>query len=96
MCTAMGLDGFAARARRELRATGETARRGVTEREQGLTAQEAQIAHLAAAGRTNPEIAAHLFLSPHTVEWHLRKVFTKLGIHSRRDLAAVLPDSTSR
>jgi DNA-binding CsgD family transcriptional regulator len=58
----------------------------------GLTSQEAQIAALAAVGRTNPQIGTELFLSPHTVEWHLRKVYSKLGIRSRRDLSAALAD----
>jgi DNA-binding CsgD family transcriptional regulator len=82
----MGADGFAERARRELLATGETVRRRRTETGRDLTAQELQIAVRARDGRTNTEIGAELFLSPRTVEWHLRKVFTKLGITSRRQL----------
>ncbi len=80
--------GFAQRARRELLATGETARRRSVETRDDLTAQEAQIARLAGRGYTNPEIGAQLFLSPRTVEWHLHKVFIKLGITSRRELRA--------
>ena len=86
MLTAMGMDGFAERARRELLATGETVRKRTVETLTDLTAQEAQIAKLARDGRTNQEIAAHLFISPRTVEWHLGNVFTKLGIASRKDL----------
>jgi DNA-binding CsgD family transcriptional regulator len=89
----MGMEGFAERARKELVATGETARKRTVETVQELTAQEAQIARLARNGCTNPEISTQLFLSPRTVEWHLRKVFTKLGISSRRELRAALPDS---
>ena len=88
--SAMGARGFADRAGRELAATGETVRKRAVGVPDDLTAQESQIAGLAAAGRTNPEIGAVLFLSPRTVEWHLRKVFTKLGIGSRRELAAAL------
>ncbi|MEU4428647.1 LuxR C-terminal-related transcriptional regulator, partial [Actinoplanes sp. NPDC024001] len=84
---AMGAEGFAERAGRELMATGETVRKRTLGVREELTAQEAQIARLAAAGRTNPEIGAVLFLSPRTVEWHLRKIFTKLGVTSRRELA---------
>jgi DNA-binding CsgD family transcriptional regulator len=83
----MGAEGFAERAGRELLATGETVRKRSTGVREELTAQEAQIARLAAAGRTNPEIGAVLFLSPRTVEWHLRKIFAKLGVTSRRELA---------
>ncbi|GAA3962598.1 helix-turn-helix transcriptional regulator [Actinoplanes auranticolor] len=90
--TAMGAEGFAERAGRELVATGETVRKRSPGVPAELTAQEAQIARLVAAGRTNPEIGTVLFLSPRTVEWHLRKVFAKLGIGSRRDLAAALRD----
>ena len=74
-------------------ATGETVRRRTVETRDDLTAQERQIAQLARDGLSNPEIGARLFLSPRTVEWHLRKVFTKLGIHSRRELATALPSS---
>lgn len=88
----MGAEAFADRAGRELAATGETVRKRVLGAADELTAQEAQIARLAAAGRTNPEIGAVLFLSPRTVEWHLRKVFTKLGVASRRELAVALRD----
>jgi DNA-binding CsgD family transcriptional regulator len=86
MLTAMGLDGFAERARRELLATGETVRKRTAETLTDLTAQEAQIAKLARDGHTNQEIGAQLFISPRTVEWHLGNVFTKLGITSRKDL----------
>ena len=86
MLTAMGMDGFAERARRELLATGESVRKRTVETLTDLTAQEAQIAKLARDGRTNQEIAAQLFISPRTVEWHLGNVFTKLGITSRKDL----------
>ncbi|PWI19385.1 LuxR family transcriptional regulator [Streptomyces sp. Act143] len=89
---AMGAEAFAERARRELLAAGETARAHKAGKTEALTAQEAQIAGLAARGRSNPEIGAELFLSPRTVEWHLRKVFAKLGITSRRQLRAALPD----
>jgi DNA-binding CsgD family transcriptional regulator len=92
MLTEIGMDAFAERARRELLATGETVRKRTVETLDELTPQEAQIARLAAAGQTNPEIGAQLFLSPRTVEWHLRKVFGKLGIGSRRELRSALPD----
>jgi DNA-binding CsgD family transcriptional regulator len=82
----VGADGFAERARRELLATGETVRRRTADTATHLTAQEAQIARLARDGLTNPEIAAELFISPRTVEWHLGHVFSKLGIASRKDL----------
>jgi DNA-binding CsgD family transcriptional regulator len=83
----IGMNGFAERARRERMATGETVRKRSPETRDSLTAQEAQIARLAAEGCTNPEIGAQLFISPRTVEWHLRKVFTKLGIKSRKELS---------
>jgi DNA-binding CsgD family transcriptional regulator len=92
MLEAMGIAGFADRARKELVATGATARKRTIETANELTAQEAQIAMLARDGRSNPEISTQLFISPRTVEWHLRKVFTKLGISSRRELRAALPD----
>ena len=90
---AMDSDAFAERAGRELMATGETVRKRVPDGQEELTAQEAQVARLAMAGRTNPEIGAALFLSPRTVEWHLRKVFGKLGIASRRELVGALRPS---
>ena len=91
MFEVMGATAFAERARRELSATGEHVRARNGARANTLSPQEAQIAALAADGMTNPKIAAELFLSPHTVEWHLRKVYTKLGIGSRRELRGVLP-----
>jgi DNA-binding CsgD family transcriptional regulator len=91
MLTAMGIGGFAERARRELLATGETVRKRTVETARQLTGQEARIARLASEGNTNPEIAAHLFLSPRTVEYHLHKAFRKLGISSRRELRRALP-----
>ena len=90
MLTAIGMEAFAERARRELTATGETVRKRSVETVTTLTAQEAYIARLACDGLTNPEIGARLFLSARTVEWHLRKIFTKLGIGSRRELPPAL------
>lgn len=86
MLSRIGAEAFADRCRRELLATGETVRKRTTGSGDGLTAQEAQIARLAGEGLTNQEIGAQLFISSHTVEWHLRKVFAKLGIKSRRQL----------
>ena len=76
-------------------ATGETVRKRTVETRDDLTAQEAHIARLAGEGRTNPEIGAQLFISARTVEWHLRKVFTKLSISSRKELLGALSDSES-
>ena len=90
MLSAMGAEAFAERARRELLATGETVRRRTVETDRDLTAQERQIALRARDGHTNTEIGTELFLSPRTVEWHLRKVFAKLGITSRRQLQHTL------
>ena len=87
----MGAEAFAERTRRELSATGETVRKPSIDTGDQLTAQERQISRLAVEGLSNPEIGARLFLSPRTVEWHLRKVFAKLGIRSRRELAKALP-----
>ena len=87
---AMGAEGFAERARRELLATGEKARKRRDETRDQLTAQEEQIARLAGKGLSNPEIGAQLFISPRTVEYHLHKVFSKLGISSRNQLDLVL------
>jgi DNA-binding CsgD family transcriptional regulator len=87
----MGAEAFADRAGRELLATGETVRKRTVETRGDLTAQEAQIARLARDGLSNPEIGARLFISPRTVQYHLRKVFLKLGIRSRSQLDRVLP-----
>jgi DNA-binding CsgD family transcriptional regulator/tetratricopeptide (TPR) repeat protein len=89
---AVGMEGFAERARRELAASGEKVRTRTVDTRDDLTAQEAQIGRLAADGRTNPEIGAQLFISPRTVEWHLHKVYAKLGISSRRELQSALPE----
>ncbi|BBY29180.1 ATP-binding protein [Mycolicibacterium sediminis] len=89
MFTAMGAGAFADRARRELLATGEKAAKRSAGPGEALTAQERQIAELVAVGLTNPEIGAQLFISAHTVEWHLRKVFAKLAIRSRRELRSL-------
>ncbi|MEW2352955.1 AAA family ATPase [Spirillospora sp. NPDC029432] len=91
MLETMGLEGFAERARRELLATGETARRRTVPATGELTAQEAQIARLARDGLSNPEIASRLFISARTVQYHLGKVFAKLGITSRTQLDRALP-----
>jgi DNA-binding CsgD family transcriptional regulator len=93
--TAMGVEAFAERARVELMATGEKVRKRSPETRDELTGQERQVAHLARDGLSNSEIAARLFLSHRTVEWHLGKVFTKLGIRSRSQLAKALPASQS-
>ena len=93
MLEAMGMDAFAERAGRELRATGETARKrtAATARDEELTAQEAQIARLAREGLSNPEIGTRLFISARTVQYHLGNIFAKLGIASRIQLSHVLP-----
>jgi len=90
MLDAMGIDAFAERARRELQATGETARRRSAETAVELTVQEVQVAQLAREGLSNPQIGARLFISTRTVQYHLGKVFTKLGITSRAQLKAAL------
>jgi DNA-binding CsgD family transcriptional regulator len=87
----MGADGFTQQAAGELRATGERARSRAPDTEFDLTPQEARVANLAAEGSANSEIAAQLFISPSTVEYHLSKVFRKLGVTSRSQLASQLP-----
>ena len=86
MFTVIGMEAFAERAGRELLATGEKVRKRAVESSGELTAQERQVARLARDGLSNVEIGARMFISPRTVEWHLRKVFTKLGIGSRMGL----------
>ena len=89
------IEAFAGRAERELLATGERVRKRSVETRDELTAQEAQIARLARDGLSNAEIGARLFISQHTVAYHLRKVFCKLDITSRNQLDRVLPESAS-
>ena len=93
MFAEIGADAFAERARRELAATGEKVRKRTADEGHELTPQEEHIARLARDGRSNAEIGAELFISVRTVEWHLQKVFAKLGIRSRRDLRQALPAS---
>jgi DNA-binding CsgD family transcriptional regulator len=96
MFASMGVEAFAGRARRELLATGETVRKRTLETRGELTAQEAQIARLARDGLSNPEIGIRLFISPRTVQYHLRKVFIKLDIRSRTQLdRALSPDAST-
>jgi DNA-binding CsgD family transcriptional regulator len=89
MFTTMGLPAFAERSAREMKVTGETARKRRNDTREELTPQEGQIARLAADGLSNPQIAARLFISPRTVEYHLHKVFVKLGVNSRGALAVM-------
>ena len=99
MLDAMGIGAFAERARRELLATGETARKRTEQITVELTAQEAQVARLARDGLSNPQIGAQLFISTRTAQYHLGKVFSKLGITSRSQLGQALPadpDATPR
>ena len=92
MFVTIGMDAFADRTRRELIATGERVRKRSPETRDALTPQEAQIAGLARDGLSNHQIGAQLFLSPRTIEWHLRHVFTKLDISSRRELRTALAE----
>jgi DNA-binding NarL/FixJ family response regulator len=91
--TDMGMDAFSERAVRELRATGEKVLKRRVDPPAKLTPQETQVARYACDGLSNPEIGLRLFLSPRTVEWHLGKVFAKLGIASRLELQLALPTS---
>jgi len=90
LLTKIGAGAFAQRARNELIAAGADVRSATTERRNDLTPQEVQIARLATEGRTNPDIGGMLFISPRTVEWHLGKVFAKLGISSRKELGSAM------
>jgi DNA-binding NarL/FixJ family response regulator len=94
MFDSIGMVAFAERARHELLATGEKVRKRTVDTREELTPQERHIAQLARGGLSNPEIGAQLFLSPRTIEWHLRKVFAKLEIKSRRELRSALPDTS--
>ena len=94
-CSSIGMEAFAERARRELLATGEKLRKRGVETRDDLTPQERQIARMAGDGLSNPAIGARLFLSPRTVEWHLRKVFAKLEIHHRGELGDALEERNS-
>ena len=94
MLSEAGAEAFAERARHELAATGEAVDERAGRAAETLTPQEAHIAELAGSGLTNAEIGAQMFLSQHTVEWHLRKVFTKLSITSRRQLRPSTPGLT--
>jgi DNA-binding CsgD family transcriptional regulator len=96
MLVGIGMEAFAERARNELAATGGKVRKRSAETRDDLTDQERQIALLARGGLSNPEIGARLLLSPRTVEWHLHKVFGKLGIRSRRELMNALPGAASQ
>jgi DNA-binding CsgD family transcriptional regulator len=96
MFVTMGAEGFAGRAERELLATGETARKRDAGAGDRLTSQEAQVARLARDGLSNAQIGAQLFISPRTVQYHLRKVFTKLGVTSRLQLELVLAGDAQR
>ena len=95
MFTSMSAEGWAGRAERELAATGEQTRKRGVETREDLTTQEAQVARLARDGLSNAEIGARLFISPRTVEYHLHKVFNKLGINSRNQLGRALPGERS-
>ena len=94
--SAMGAEAFAARARRELRATGESVRRLTPDTRDVLTPQELQVARLVRDGHTNPEIGAQLFISPRTVEYHLHKIFRKLDVSSRKELRGALADTSEQ
>jgi DNA-binding NarL/FixJ family response regulator len=89
----MGIEAFAGRAEREMLATGARVRKRSVETREELTVQEVQVARLARDGLSNAEIGERLFISQHTVAYHLRKVFSKLGITSRSKLGSALPES---